>query len=493
MPLIPAKCTQCGANIEVDSAHEAGICPHCGTAFITEKAVNNYYRQTNVTANISQTTNISAQTVHLHQDEINRFFVIEDGTLVKYNGKLKKIKVPEGVVALGDHVFSKVDYNEVILPSTLLSIGEGAFQFEPDGDDEEHGTRREGIIRKIDLSACTSLCDLGKNALADISVPVLILPKSLQSVEPDAFAQRQVLCVEGDAAEFEENFGDCYQKETVYTPPGKYTPSFCAFKNILVGGFRKLGKTDDGFIYVLGEDGAYVCAYTKKIDDTTELHIPDKIEGERVKEVSLFLYRQALGAHALYLPEGLTEIPDHALDYFGKFTDLQFLYIPASVKIIGEEAVCFYNPSSSSGAAIKFAPKTVLTKCNEQRWYNAGTQIVNPPTLPSGKTAGRKITVSVEAGVKAIVRVYQYDYRKTTGILSLNATQYERISYLRSGFTKLHLEVKPGERKSVVVSDKTEIYLDYGDNIMQVSSSGDETYIFKKKLFGRYNIVSFRK
>ena len=127
MPLIPAKCTQCGANIEVDSTHEAGICPHCGTAFITEKAVNNYYRQTNVTANISQTTNINAQTVHLHQDEINRFFVIEDGTLVKYNGKLKKIKIPEGVVALGDHVFSKVDYDEVILPSTLLSIGEGAF------------------------------------------------------------------------------------------------------------------------------------------------------------------------------------------------------------------------------------------------------------------------------------------------------------------------------------------------------------------------------
>ena len=99
----------------------------------------------------------------------------------------------------------------------------------------------------------------------------------------------------------------------------------------------------------------------------------------------------------------------------------------------------------------------------------------------------------MEAGVKAIVRVYQYDYRKATGILSLNASTYERISYLRSGFTKLHLEVKPGERKSVVVSDKTEIYLDYGDNIMQVSSGGDETYIFKKKLFGRYNIVSFRK
>lgn len=42
MALVPAKCTQCGGNIEVDNTHEAGICQHCGTPFITEKAINNY-------------------------------------------------------------------------------------------------------------------------------------------------------------------------------------------------------------------------------------------------------------------------------------------------------------------------------------------------------------------------------------------------------------------------------------------------------------------
>ncbi len=42
MPLIPAKCTQCGANIKVDDSKDAGICEYCGTAFITEKAINNY-------------------------------------------------------------------------------------------------------------------------------------------------------------------------------------------------------------------------------------------------------------------------------------------------------------------------------------------------------------------------------------------------------------------------------------------------------------------
>ena len=42
MGLVAAKCTQCGADIEVDASKEAGICRYCGTAFITEKAINNY-------------------------------------------------------------------------------------------------------------------------------------------------------------------------------------------------------------------------------------------------------------------------------------------------------------------------------------------------------------------------------------------------------------------------------------------------------------------
>lgn len=48
MPLVPAKCTQCGANIQVDDTKEAGICDYCGTAFITEKVVNNYAITNNI-------------------------------------------------------------------------------------------------------------------------------------------------------------------------------------------------------------------------------------------------------------------------------------------------------------------------------------------------------------------------------------------------------------------------------------------------------------
>jgi len=55
MPFVPAKCTQCGAAIQIDNTREAGICIHCQMPFITEKAVNNYISQTHHnTQNIDQ-------------------------------------------------------------------------------------------------------------------------------------------------------------------------------------------------------------------------------------------------------------------------------------------------------------------------------------------------------------------------------------------------------------------------------------------------------
>ncbi len=42
MAFVPATCTQCGASIKVDENKDAGICEHCGTAFVTEKVINNY-------------------------------------------------------------------------------------------------------------------------------------------------------------------------------------------------------------------------------------------------------------------------------------------------------------------------------------------------------------------------------------------------------------------------------------------------------------------
>ncbi len=63
MALIPAKCTECGASIKVDSDKEAGICEYCGTPFITEKAINNF--------NVSGNINIENATVNVPGADID--------------------------------------------------------------------------------------------------------------------------------------------------------------------------------------------------------------------------------------------------------------------------------------------------------------------------------------------------------------------------------------------------------------------------------------
>lgn len=67
MAIIPAKCTQCGANIQVDETQEAGICQYCGTAFITEKAINNY--------NITNNVNIANATINVTGGDIENLLL----------------------------------------------------------------------------------------------------------------------------------------------------------------------------------------------------------------------------------------------------------------------------------------------------------------------------------------------------------------------------------------------------------------------------------
>ena len=67
MALIAAKCTECGANIEVDESKDAGICKYCGTAFVTQKAINNYNVNYSVTKII---TNAKERAEDLFQNAV---------------------------------------------------------------------------------------------------------------------------------------------------------------------------------------------------------------------------------------------------------------------------------------------------------------------------------------------------------------------------------------------------------------------------------------
>lgn len=114
MALVPAKCTQCGGDVEVDNQKEAAICPFCGTAYIVEKAINNY----------AVNNNIYAQNVIVQS---NNEFEIVAGELRGYHGESANVIIPDGVVKIGNHCFEMLNIQSVSIPDSVTEIDAFAF------------------------------------------------------------------------------------------------------------------------------------------------------------------------------------------------------------------------------------------------------------------------------------------------------------------------------------------------------------------------------
>lgn len=86
MAMVAAKCTECGAAIEVDQSKEAGICPFCKTAFITEKVINNY-----VTNNVTNIGKVNIGTLNVQQRDVvsDVYFHEVDKVLYKFEDQKK--------------------------------------------------------------------------------------------------------------------------------------------------------------------------------------------------------------------------------------------------------------------------------------------------------------------------------------------------------------------------------------------------------------------
>lgn len=116
MPLVQAKCTNCGANLEIDNTKDAAICPYCGTAFIVEKAINNY----------NTTNQIHANTVNIYGGN-GADFVIRGGVLERYNGAATEVVIPNSVRIIGVRAFEQTAITSVTIPDSVLEIRESAF------------------------------------------------------------------------------------------------------------------------------------------------------------------------------------------------------------------------------------------------------------------------------------------------------------------------------------------------------------------------------
>lgn len=65
MPLVPAKCPECGGNINIDPDKKAAVCEFCKQPFVVEEAVQNF----NNTYNITNNNEIKADVVNIYNEK----------------------------------------------------------------------------------------------------------------------------------------------------------------------------------------------------------------------------------------------------------------------------------------------------------------------------------------------------------------------------------------------------------------------------------------
>lgn len=84
MAMVAAKCTECGATISVDESREAGICPYCKTAFVTEKVIHEY-----VTNNVTNIGKVNIGKLNIQKSDFVSDIYFDEIDKILYGMKKK--------------------------------------------------------------------------------------------------------------------------------------------------------------------------------------------------------------------------------------------------------------------------------------------------------------------------------------------------------------------------------------------------------------------
>ena len=297
MPLVPCKCTNCGAILKVDNTKDAAICAYCGSAFIVEKAINNY----------TVTNNITAEVVNVFGSN-SADFVIRGGILQKYNGAATDVIIPNNVKVIGEKAFeSCYAVNSVIIPDSVYEIEKSAF---------------ENCSKLTNVTIGNEVTSIGDYAFKNCSSLLSItLPGKVYKIGTAAFSgctslirialgRVKIICIsafegctnlrgisipESTTAIVEGTFARCTSLSSIVLPESITT----------IGGF-------EGCINLRG------------------INLP-----ENLTEIGPKAFKGCINLRGINLPENLTEIGSKA---FEGCTNLSGITLPKNLTEIGSEA-----------------------------------------------------------------------------------------------------------------------------------------------------------
>ena len=309
MPLVQAKCTNCGANLEVDSAKEAAVCQYCNSAFIVEKAINNY----------NTTNNIQANVVNIYGGQQPDFEIVA-GKLIKYHGLATEIVLPNNVLVIGTGSLTECTYLErIVIPKNLKEIEPRSFPSHPKApiticvESLEHWCSID-IVDQL-VATCSLILSVNGNIVNN-----LVIPTTIPTIKNNTFGGFQSI--------EHANLSNC-------SDIGYY-----AFYNC-----ERLTDVQFG----TSTSTINTCAFSE-CKSLRSVHIPDS-----VTSIGYFCFNKCHSLKSVYLSSSLTCIPAHA---FMNCFSLQQISIPSQVSKIETQA--FYGCKALTFVDIPNRNKVVI-------------------------------------------------------------------------------------------------------------------------------------
>lgn len=134
-----------------------------------------------------------------YQELEDKFVIVGDGLLIKYNGTDEKVVIPEGVKHIDCAFTDKSKVQSVVFPETLESIGYNAFT-----NSGLTSVTIPGHVKKIGQGAF-SLCDItdliledgvttiGTSAFSNTNLSEVTIPASVDFISYNAFSRNEQL------------------------------------------------------------------------------------------------------------------------------------------------------------------------------------------------------------------------------------------------------------------------------------------------------------